>query len=235
MLDIRSLKIDYDGFDVEVDHLTFTKGLHVLIGENGSGKSSVLTGITGFNSKFIKARSLYFDNTMLNSTAEYISYLPQQNVPFQINVLDFISLTTEKKVSSEIIDETLAVYDLAKFKHHSIESLSGGEFKRACTAQIELEDQPILMLDEIEQGLDVNYQHLILSRLKDLAKDKIIILAMHDLSLAMTYADTITGMKNGTIAEAIVPNHQVTEDLLSHIFSREMTVIKEGSRVAVLS
>lgn len=235
MLDIRSLVVDYDGFKITVENLIFEPGLHVLIGENGSGKSSVLTGVTGFNTKSIKKRELYLYHHKLSSTAEYISYLPQNNVPFQITVEDFVGLSTEKKVSGEQIFEVLNDYDLTRYRNHSIESLSGGEFKRALLAQIELEDKTIIMLDEIEQGLDVNYQHVILSRLKALAKNKVVILAMHDLSLAMTYADTISGMKKGTLTAAKVPNHQVTEEILTHIFSREMQIIRQGDKVAVLS
>ncbi|MCK1975875.1 ABC transporter ATP-binding protein [Jeotgalicoccus huakuii] len=235
MLDIHSLVVDYDDFKIIVESLIFEPGLHVLIGENGSGKSSVLTGVTGFNTKSIKKRELYVDNHKLSSTAEYISYLPQHNVPFQINVEDFVGLSTEKKISGEQFIGILNDYDLIHYRNHSIENLSGGEFKRALLAQIELEDKPIIMLDEIEQGLDVNYQHIILSRLKELAKNKVVILAMHDLSLAMTYADSISGMKKGTLTAAKVPNHQVTEEMLSHIFSREMKVIRQGNKVAVLS
>lgn len=234
-LTIKHLKIKRASFDVEVENVQYSRGLHVLLGANGSGKSSILTGLTGYDSHSIKDRELYFKGQKLDSTEEIISYLPQHNPSFQISVHEFINLTTNRQHYKIDIDEYLKHYKLEQDKDRSVDTLSGGEFKRALAAQIEMEDKPVIMMDEIEQGLDVNYQHLILSRLKKLSNTKIVILAMHDLSLAMTYADTVTTIKKGTVVNAKVPNNDVTSEMLSNIFSREISLVRQDERVAIFT
>ncbi|MGO1922619.1 MAG: ATP-binding cassette domain-containing protein [Jeotgalicoccus sp.] len=234
MLHIKKLCINYGSFSADVKNIEFGPGIHVLLGENGSGKSSVLTGITGYNMSVITERELEVNNTPIDKTADYISYLPQQNVPFQITVEDFIKMTADSRPAQKDVRQTLQKFGLEKFRLSSADSLSGGEFKRALCAQVHLEGKSVMMFDEIEQGLDINYQHLVMAWLKDLSRDKVIIMAMHDLNLALRYADTVTCMKKGTLTEVKVPVTEVNERMLADTFSREMKIIHfEGKVIAV--
>lgn len=235
MLHIKKLGIYYGGFSASVNDLEFGPGIHALLGENGSGKSSVLTGITGYNTPAITERELEKNGIPAEKTADYISYLPQQNVPFQIIVEDFIKMTAASRPSQKDILQTLQKFGLEKFQHASADSLSGGEFKRALCAQLHLENKPVMMFDEIEQGLDINYQHLVMQWLKDLSRHKVIIMAMHDLNLALRYADTVTCMKKGTLTEVKVPVREVNEKMLADTFSREMKIIHYDGKVIAVS
>lgn len=235
MLHIKNLGIYYGSFSAAVNNVEFGPGIHVLLGENGSGKSSVLTGITGYNPSVITGRELEFNNTRLDKTADCISYLPQQNIPFQITVLEFVRMTAASRVSEKDIMSTLKAFGLEQYSYMSVDQLSGGEFKRALCAQLHLEDKPVMMFDELEQGLDVNYQHLVMEWLKKLSEKKTVIMAMHDLNLALQYADTVTCMKKGTLTEVKVPVREVSEKMLSDTFSREMKLIYHEGRVAALS
>lgn len=235
MFHIKKLGIYYGGFSARADDIEFEPGIHVLLGENGSGKSSVLTGITGYNTPAITERELEINNTLVDKTADYISYLPQQNVPFQITVEDFIKMTAETRPSQKNIEQTLQKFGLEKFQYSSADSLSGGEYKRALCAQLHLENKPVMMFDEIEQGLDINYQHLVMSWLKDLSRHKVIIMAMHDLNLALRYADTVTCMKKGALTEVKVPVEKVNERILADTFSREMKIIHYDGKVIAIS
>ena len=233
-LSIKALTVNYGSFTASAENLNLTHGIHVLIGENGSGKSSVLTGITGYNAQNITARALEINNQPVDKTADYISYLPQQNIPFQITVEDFIVMTAPGKPSQKEVEKVLKKFKLESLKDASADQLSGGEYKRALCAQIHFENKEILMFDEVEQGLDVNYQHLILRWLKELSQTKIIIMGMHDLNLALSYADTITCMKKGTLTAVKVPLELVDDDMMSAAFSREMKVINyEGKRIVI--
>lgn len=235
MLFIKKLGIYYGSFSAQAENIEFEPGIHVLLGENGSGKSSVLTGITGYNTHVITVRELELNNEPVDKTAAYISYLPQQNIPFQITVEDFIKMTAEIIPSQKDVRQTLQKFGLEKFQYSSADSLSGGEFKRALCAQLHLENKPVMMFDEIEQGLDINYQHLVMKWLKDLSRHKVIIMAMHDLNLALRYADTVTCMKTGTLTEVKVPVKEVTERMLADTFSREMKIIHYEGKVIAIS
>lgn len=234
MFHIKKLGIYYGSFSASAEDIEFEPGIHVLLGENGSGKSSVLTGITGYNTPVITVRELEINNGPVDKTADYISYLPQQNVPFQITVEDFIKMTAASSPAQKDVEQTLRKFSLEKFQYASADSLSGGEFKRALCAQLHLENKPVMMFDEIEQGLDINYQHLVMKWLKDLSRHKVIIMAMHDLNLALRYADTVTCMKKGTLTEVKVPVREVNERMLTSTFSREIKIIDyEGKVIAV--
>lgn len=234
MFHIKKLGIYYGSFSASAEDIEFEPGIHVLLGENGSGKSSVLTGITGYNTPVITVRELEINNEPVDKTADYISYLPQQNVPFQITVEDFIKMTAASSPGQKDVEQTLRKFSLEKFQYAPADSLSGGEFKRALCAQLHLENKPVMMFDEIEQGLDINYQHLVMKWLKDLSRHKVIIMAMHDLNLALRYADTVTCMKKGTLTEVKVPVREVNERMLTSTFSREMKIIDyEGKVIAV--
>lgn len=235
MLHIKKLCINYGSFSADVKNIEFGPGIHVLLGENGSGKSSVLTGITGYNMSVITERELEVNNTPIDKTADYISYLPQQNVPFQITVEDFIKMTADSRPAQKDVRQTLQKFGLEKFRLSSADSLSGGEFKRALCAQVHLEGKSVMMFDEIEQGLDINYQHLVMAWLKDLSRDKVIIMAMHDLNLALRYADTVTCMKKGTLTEVKVSVTEVNERMLADTFSREMKIIHFDGKVIAVS
>lgn len=235
MLQIEKLKIDYGNFKINIENLALDNGLHVLIGENGSGKSSVLTSIVGYNTPSITERALIIENMSVDRTADYISYLPQQNMPFQITVNDFIQMTAQRKPTPKEVNITLNYFKLNEYKDTPVEILSGGEFKRALSAQIHLENKKIILLDEIEQGLDVNYQHLIMGWLKELSQHKVVLLAMHDLNLAFNYADTITCMKKGALTEVKVPLNQVTPAMLSSTFSRKMDIVDYRGKKFVTS
>lgn len=235
MFFIKKLGIYYGSFSARAENIEFEPGIHVLLGENGSGKSSVLTGITGYNTHVITVRELELNNEPVDKTAAYISYLPQQNIPFQITVEDFIKMTAEIIPSQKDVRQTLQKFGLEKFQYSSADSLSGGEFKRALCAQLHLENKPVMMFDEIEQGLDINYQHLVMKWLKDLSRYKVIIMAMHDLNLALRYADTVTCMKTGTLTEVKVPVKEVTERMLADTFSREMKIIHYEGKVIAIS
>ncbi len=235
MLHIKNLGIYYGGFSAAVSDVEFGPGIHVMLGENGSGKSSVLTGITGYNMPVITERELEYNGVPLDRTADYISYLPQQNVPFQITVEDFIQMTASIRLPKKDVNGTLKEFGLEQFRNTAADNLSGGEFKRALCAQLHLEDKPVMMFDEIEQGLDINYQHLVMNWLKQLSSEKVIIMAMHDLNLALSYADTVTCMKKGTLTEVKVPVREVNEKMLAETFSREMKIIHHDGKVIALS
>lgn len=116
MFHIKKLGIYYGSFSAAAENVEFEPGIHVLLGENGSGKSSVLTGITGYNPHVITVRELgELNNELIDKTADYISYLPQQNVLFQITVGDFIKMTAQTRPSQKDVRQTLQKFGLEKF------------------------------------------------------------------------------------------------------------------------
>ena len=85
-----------------------------------------------------------------------------------------------------------------------------------------------LFLDEPVSSLDIHYQHLLLQLARDLVKEKIVLIAvLHDLNLALHYADRMIFMKQGRVeAEGAVPGI-VTPALIREVFDIEARLLED--------
>lgn len=225
MLKIEQLQISYETFGLEIEEIEFPQGVNVVLGPNGGGKSSLMKGIIGYGHETLSKRSIQFGGEPLERVEGIISYLPQENPRFRVLVREYLTMTSGS-VSKRIFDETVMHFALECLLEHSIESLSGGEFKRVQCAQIALEDKPVIMLDEMEQGLDMNYQHEMMDWICREGEGKVTVASMHDASLALTYADTITLVKDGR-AEGPMPSASVTAEMLSACYGLPLTVRRQ--------
>lgn len=226
MLTINELSIDLGSFHLNMN-TKIRPGLTMLVGQNGSGKSTFLTGLTGFyDEKSGTVRDVNYNSKPLSHHT--YAYLPQEMPRSLLSVKDFVELTTEKD-SGEMLD----IFHLTDLRDARIETLSGGEFKRAQLAQIILEDKPILLLDEIDQSLDIAFQKHVFEYLSTLKK-KIIIASVHQLSLSLKYADEILVIKKGALLSQSAPQN-IDEITLSDAFDTSVKIRElSGSRHIIL-
>lgn len=223
MLTIEMLKLDYGKFRMNIEDLSFGKGLHAVLGPNGSGKSSLMRAILGYSDDSIKMRDIYYRGSKVGTTHQFLSYLPQDSPVFRITADEYINMTADHQ-NEDLYQSLIETFELENFTDRTIEVLSGGEFKRVQCAQIAMEQKNIMMLDEVEQGLDLKYQHQILKWMKAEADKKTIIANMHDAALAMTYADTVTMIKDGRVIASGIGPDRVTSEMLSDCYSIPLTI-----------
>ena len=217
MLTINELSIDLGSFHLNMN-TKIRPGLTMIVGQNGSGKSTFLTGLTGFyDEKSGTVRDVNYNSKPLSHHT--YAYLPQEMPRSLLSVKDFV--------------EMLDIFNLTDLRNARIETLSGGEFKRAQLAQIILEDKPILLLDEIDQSLDIAFQKHVFEYLSTL-KDKIIIASVHQLSLSLKYADEILVIKKGALLSQNAPQN-IDEITLSNAFDTSVKIRElSGSRHIIL-
>lgn len=233
MLIIERLELDYGKFHMSAENLKFQKGLHAVLGPNGSGKSSLMRGVLGYGDNVIKSRDIYYRGNRADSTDEFLSYLPQSNPEFRISIEAYINLTAGHRNKRSLSQSLMEKFELEHLRGQTIEEISGGEFRRAQCAQIAMEQKEIIMLDEVEQGLDLKYQHQILKWMAAEADEKIVIANMHDAALAMTYADTVTMIKDGRVTVHGVSPDLVTSEMLSDCYSIPLTIEKRRGSFSV--
>lgn len=191
MIQVKSLTKLF-GDKVAVDNVSFQveKGeILGFLGPNGAGKTTTMRMITGFllptyGTAIIGGHDILDDPL---GAKRKIGYLPE-NAPVYpdmpvYNFLDFIaeirgfSGKEKKKRVYEIIERCA----LSEVKFQSISTLSKGFKQRVCLAQSLIHDPEYLILDEPTDGLDPNQKHEVRNMIKDMAKDKAIILSTHIL------------------------------------------------------
>ncbi|WP_342387705.1 ABC transporter ATP-binding protein [Salinicoccus bachuensis] len=231
MLKIEQLQISYETFVLDLEEIEFPQGMNVILGPNGGGKSSLMKGVIGYGHEGLDRRKIQFGGHPLGKVEGVISYLPQENPRFRIRVGEYLTMTSGS-VPERVLDEAVRHFELEPLLGQSIENLSGGEFKRVQCAQVALENKPVIMVDEMEQGLDMNYQHGMMKWLGSEAEGKVVVASMHDAALAMTYADTITLIKDGR-AQGPMPSAAVTAEMLSGCYGLPLTVRRQEGVVLV--
>ena len=191
MIEINKLTKKFDQF-VAVDGLSFTviEG-EVLgfLGPNGAGKSTTMKVITGFLSP--SSGSVKIDGNDISQRSlkakSLIGYLPEGAPSYgDMTTIEFLRFIAQVRgFRGEEIDKrvehVIAEVALEAVREQTIETLSKGFKRRVGLAQAIMHDPKVLILDEPTDGLDPNQKHHVRELIKNLAKDKIVIISTHIL------------------------------------------------------
>lgn len=206
---LNNLSFSYlDTTVVENVNVSLEKGkIYALIGESGSGKTTILDLLSGLiktNKDSIKftdsdGKSISFQNQ--------ISYLPQNpfvfNGTFEENISlqskDYSKQKIENSVNNSELTELWKNYQKKELKiTENGKNLSGGQRQRIGLARILYLNKDILLLDEFTSALDFKIKSKILNHISNIKKDKIIIISTHD-SKVLEICDYKLTIKNKNI------------------------------------
>lgn len=190
------------------------KGMVFLLGKSGSGKSTllnVLGGLDKLNSgeiiiKGVSSKSFHqkhFDS--YRNT--YLGFIFQEyNILDEFTVGANIALAIElqgRKATNKEISEILEKVDLKGYGARKPNELSGGQKQRVAIARALVKNPQIIMADEPTGALDSNTGRQVLQTLKELSKDKLVIVVSHDREFAENYADRIIELADGKVINDI--------------------------------
>jgi ABC-2 type transport system ATP-binding protein len=191
MVDIQHLRKQFGPFTAVDDISLQVRRGEVLgfLGPNGAGKSTTMKMVTGFLTPTSgSAKVAGFD--ILEQPLEVkrrIGYLPEGAPAYPdmtpATFLEFIAEVrgfsgAEKQKRAQSVMRRVNLNSVA---HQPIETLSKGFKRRVGLAQAILHDPEVLILDEPTDGLDPNQKHEVRSLIKEMARDKVIILSTHIL------------------------------------------------------
>lgn len=191
MISVKNLFKSFNNFKA-VNGLSFDiKPGEVVgfLGPNGAGKSTTMKMLTGFlppSSGEIQIFNLDFAHSA-KAIKKLIGYLPEGAPAYgdmtPLQFLNFIAQIrgysgTEKK---DRIQDVINKVELHEVLDKPIDNLSKGFKRRVGLAQALIHDPKILILDEPTDGLDPNQKHQVRALIKNLAKDKIVIISTHIL------------------------------------------------------
>ena len=213
-----------------------------VIGPNGAGKSTLLASLAGLLAP--DSGSIQLDGRLIHSftrveLARRRAYLPQNprcEWPIAVERLIALGLTPTLPAFGGLpaayearIADMLTQWDLIPQRHQAATTLSGGELMRAMLARALVGDPDILIADEPISGLDPRHALDTLARLRVLARaGKLVIISIHDLTLAARYATRLVVIDRGRIAADGPPGDILTADLLRTVFEVEACVSDAG-------
>jgi len=188
--------------------------VHVLLGANGAGKSSLLRVLSGEwkpTQGVVQLKGQDLRQLGALAQARSRAVLPQHDqLQFGFSVREVVALgrLARSDVGAEaeqpLLEEVMQATGVAALAARSYPTLSGGErrlvqFTRVL-AQVWDLPHPLLLLDEPVAGLDPAHQHGILALLRRLAaRGAGVILSLHELNLAASYGDSISLIHQGRV------------------------------------
>ena len=234
-----------------VDGLSFSvkKGEIVgFLGPNGAGKTTTMRLLTGYLSPD-EGEVKIAGKSILENTQEaqaQIGYLPENNPVYkQMLVSEILQFSGELKGMSkaelvDAVDFAVSAVAIEDVYNRPLGELSKGYKQRVGMAMALLNRPKILIMDEPTEGLDPNQRTEIRALIKDLAKDRTIIISTHVMSEATAVANRILILSKGKLVADGSPSDLIATDkdevLVEAVISgtklkSEISKLKSVSRV----
>lgn len=223
----------------------------LLTGDSGSGKSTFMHTIAGFNGMPFQGNILFDDQPI----QEYSNAEKAQKIGlmFQNPAQQFTMNTLERELyfvlencgipydlAKERIREAVDEMDTAYLLQQDLMTLSGGEKQRAALTILIAVDAPILLLDEPFASIDPASRIFLMDMLGKLRdKGKLIVIVDHDMSHYRPLVDRFLMMKNGCLMETdithlpeevLIPQLKCNNGSQSRIFTLDHIKIKQGDK-----
>ncbi|MEO4053775.1 ABC transporter ATP-binding protein/permease [Solibacillus sp. CAU 1738] len=213
MIQVQNLTKKY-GNSVILDDTNFTfpnKGLVCLLGASGSGKSTLLNMLAGFDSDYSGDITVCGTSISKMNKDELCAYR-RDNIGFIFQnyhllsgytVLENIMLHCElnsldKQSNVENAKELLNKIGISEKESEKIENLSGGQKQRVAIARALISNPSIILADEPTGALDRRNSTEIITLLKEISKDRLVIVITHDPKLC-DFADEVISIENGKV------------------------------------
>ncbi|MGQ9619763.1 MAG: ATP-binding cassette domain-containing protein [Bacteroidales bacterium] len=198
------------GVQKAVDHISFkvkTGEIIGFLGPNGAGKTTTMKIITSYLSPdegdvFIGGKSVRENPVEIK---KHIGYLPENNpLYYDMPVVDYLKFCAriqgiEKNHAANRVAEMIRITGLNSEKHKKIGELSKGYRQRVGLAQAMIHDPAILILDEPTSGLDPNQIAEIRKLIRELGREKTVILSTHILPEVEATCDRIFIVNKGKL------------------------------------
>ena len=183
-----------------------------IVGESGSGKSTLLNVISGLDSyeegeMYINGEetSHYRDIDFEEYRKKYVSNIFQDfnlvnsyTVYQNIELVLLINGYKRKEIKNKVLDLIKEV-GLTRYKRTKVSKLSGGQKQRVAIARALARETPIIVADEPTGNLDSKAAKSVINLLKEISKDKLVIIVTHNFSEVEDVATRVVKMHDGKI------------------------------------
>lgn len=218
---------------LDIAHLSLPKGEFIaLIGANGAGKSTLLHSLLGVVKNCQSTGEILHQNQPTSQLIQQgkIALVGQhEQFSLPLTVLEYALLGVSPKLawyappSSKDYDkakEFLYHFELSHLADKRVMSLSGGEKQRLAIVRALMQNTDILLLDEPTNHLDIKHERLLFEFLQSLVKtkQKSLVVVLHSLTHAHSYASHIIALKDGRVLAQGTPDQVMTDETLGDMY-----------------
>ena len=247
ILNVQGLRFHYPSRPVLADASFAVERGEVLaiLGTNGTGKTTLLKCINRILTP--AAGSVLIEDQPIsalsrNTLAQKIGYVEQQRAGSRATVFNTVLLGRKPYIrwdisqnDMEIASQALETLGLAEYALRYLDELSGGELQKVIIARALAQEPEILLMDEPTSSLDLKNQLEVLTLIHKISSERgiAVVVAMHDLNLALRFADRFILLKDKTIFTAGGLEVMTPENIES-VYAVPVTIAAHnGSRVVI--
>lgn len=247
MLELNDIKKDYVSGSTTVSAL---KGINLrfrdcefvsILGQSGCGKTTMLNiigGLDKYTSGDLKINGVstknyrdrdwdFYRNNSIGFVFQSYNLIPHQTVLSNVELaltLSGVSKAERKKRAIEALEKV----GLGEQIHKKPNQMSGGQMQRVAIARALVNNPDILLADEPTGALDTETSVQIMELLKEISKDRLIIMVTHNPELAKDYSTRIVRLLDGVITDD--SNPYSLEDMEADIRAKEDAKVKASEK-----
>ncbi|MGY8923860.1 MAG: ATP-binding cassette domain-containing protein [Flavobacteriales bacterium] len=202
-----------------------------LLGPNGAGKSSLMKILTGYYKEW--EGQISYDGLdlkkNLQSIQKQVGYLPENNPLYnEMYVIEYLKYVGSLyKLKNPPYEEILKKTGILDYRHHKIQTLSKGYRQRVGLAAALVNNPQLLILDEPTTGLDPNQLVSIRKLIRELGRDKTVLLSTHILQEVDALCDRVIIINKGEIVfdRALAELRNKQEQIIEVSFDYRIEII----------
>ena len=232
ILDVQKIQFNYPARPVldDINFYIHPGELVAVLGTNGTGKTTLLKCINRILEPI--AGTVFLDKEPIssltnNALAQRLGYVEQQRSGSRTTVFNAVLLGRKPyiqwdvtKADMEIASNAMDRLGLSEYALRYLDELSGGELQKVVIARALAQEPDVLLMDEPTSSLDLKNQLEVLDIIREITKGQEIsvLVTMHDINLALRYADRFILLKDKHVFAA-GGQEIITEENIEAVYS----------------